>query len=106
MLQRTWKPIAAGVVAMIGGTLDIVAALAFRIYLSLGTSGIAPQAVVPIEVLLLAAGIGAIVGGSFSVRRKHWGLGLAGSICAITPPLMTLGILSTVWIAISRNEFS
>ena len=94
------------VLAMISGALEIVASLAIGVYLALGTSAIAPLAVVAMEGLLVAAGIGAIVGGSFSVRRRHWGLGLAGSICAIVPPLITLGILSTVWVTISRDEFS
>ena len=52
----------------------------------------------------LAFGIMAIIGGYHALRRIEWGWALAGSILAI-PIGIPLGIISTVFLAQSRNEF-
>ncbi len=105
-MEDTWKPTAAGVLAIIGGTLKILVALGACLYLDRFSSLDAPPKVTAaIAAALMAVGVVAIVGGSFAVRRRRWGLALAGAICAIVPPLFTLGILSTVWVAISKREF-
>jgi hypothetical protein len=105
-MQESWKPTAAGVLAIIGGTLKMLAALVAWLYLARFRSlDIPPSLATVIIAVLLAVGVVAITGGSFAVRRSHWGLALAGAICAIVPPFFTLGILSTVWVTISRREF-
>jgi hypothetical protein len=46
-----------------------------------------------------------IVGGIFALRRKTWGLALAGSIAAALP-VNILGILAIIFLAMSKDEFS
>jgi hypothetical protein len=68
-------------------------------------------AIIPVGIGL---GLIAIVGGIFAIRRKFWGLALAGAICAIVPPhpwgyltwTPVLGILAVVFVALSKNEFT
>jgi hypothetical protein len=48
-------------------------------------------------------GIVAIVGGISAVRRKRFGLSLAGAICAL--PSVILGILAVVFVALGKREF-
>jgi hypothetical protein len=53
--------------------------------------------------LLLILGILAIVGGISAVRRKSFGLSLAGAICAL--PSNILGILAVIFVSLSKREF-
>jgi hypothetical protein len=56
-----------------------------------------------IVVIGLVLGIVAIVGGVSAVRRKSFGLSLAGAICAL--PSAILGILAIIFVAVSKEEF-
>jgi hypothetical protein len=57
-----------------------------------------------VTVLFLGTGIVAIIGGIFALQRRHWGVSLAGAICALMPPSTLLGILSVVFVSLSRDE--
>jgi hypothetical protein len=48
-------------------------------------------------------GIVAIVGGISAIRRRRFGLSLAGAICAL--PSAVLGILAVIFVSLSRKEF-
>jgi hypothetical protein len=52
---------------------------------------------------LLFLGILAIVGGVSAVKRKRFGLSLAGAICALISGLM--GILAVIFVALGRKKF-
>jgi len=52
---------------------------------------------------LLLLGILAVVGGISAVRRKRFGLSLAGAICALASGL--LGVLAVVLVSLSKREF-
>jgi hypothetical protein len=56
-----------------------------------------------VGVCIGALGILAIVGGISAVRRKKFGLSLAGAICAL--PSTILGILAVIFVALGRREF-
>jgi hypothetical protein len=56
-------------------------------------------------IISLILGILGIVGGIFSIRRKAWGLALAGAIAGIFTFLPT-GIAAVIYIAIGKDEFS
>jgi uncharacterized membrane protein HdeD (DUF308 family) len=58
-----------------------------------------------LAIITIAIGILALIGGLFAIQRKNWGLALTGSICAILQGFNILGIISTVFIAMSRKEF-
>ncbi len=55
-------------------------------------------------VLFLLAIIAAVIGGVFALRRKRWGLALAGAIGTLltSPPL---GIVALILLLSGRNEF-
>ncbi|MFC2008495.1 hypothetical protein ACFLUT_00365 [Chloroflexota bacterium] len=104
-MEKTWKPVAGGILAIVGGSLNLLvglglllafpAAMPFRVaFVAVGVLG----------VLFLATGAVALIGGISAVNRRRWGLSLAGGICAIVPPSTLLGILSTVFVALSRDE--
>jgi len=54
--------------------------------------------------LLLVLGIIAIVGGVSAIRRKSFGLSLAGAICALIP-LNLLGLLAVIFVYLGKREF-
>ena len=118
-MERTGKPIAAGILNIITGVLGIVGAIGMFIGFSFITniwkiSGVEfrfipfPQfienVILGLAIPSLIIAILALVGGIFAVQRKQWGLSLAGSIAAILT-LFPLGIASTVLTSISKDEF-
>jgi len=48
-------------------------------------------------------GIVAIVGGISAIKRKKFGLSLAGAICALLSGLM--GILAVIFVTLGKREF-
>jgi len=54
--------------------------------------------------LLVVLGIIAIVGGVSAIRRKSFGLSLAGAICALIP-LNLLGLLAVIFVSLGKREF-
>jgi len=60
-------------------------------------------------VPLLVLGIIAIVGGVSALRRKSFGLSLAGAICALCAfcafPSHILGLLAVIFVALRKREF-
>jgi len=116
--DRTWKPVTAGVLSIVSGALCL--ALGLLLLLIGGTlSGVLAAtglpnvlSFIPVPILGIAAvpvillGIGAIVGGSYAVRRRMWPLALAGAICALFPPQLTLlGVLAIVFVVLGKDEF-
>jgi hypothetical protein len=63
-----------------------------------------PTLSIIIGAVLLVLGIIAIVGGVSAVRRKSYGLSLAGAICALIP-LNILGLLAVIFVALGKREF-
>ncbi len=105
-MQQTWKPIAGGILAIVAGSLNILVALAVLLFMAvprmhMGIAGVGLLAI-PLGVLAVVA----IAGGISALQRRHWGFALAGGICAIISPWWLLGVLSTVFIAISKEEFA
>ena len=54
--------------------------------------------------ILIIAGVLAIVGGVFALKRKKWGLALAGSIASIIA-FMPCGIASIIFVIMGKDEF-
>ena len=57
-----------------------------------------------ITLPLLVLGALALVGGVFALQRRRWGWALAGSIAAFFP-FGLLGLLATIFTAMSKEEF-
>ena len=108
-MQRTWKPVAGGILSIISGVVSVVVAVSAVLfaYAPTGQMGISRLLlnVGIIGIPLLVIGILAIAGGISALRRRRWGLALTGSICAVISPGILLGIPAVVLVAISRGEF-
>ncbi|MFC1980598.1 hypothetical protein ACFLVS_07185 [Chloroflexota bacterium] len=122
-VQKTWKPIVAGILNIVGGALRILGSIAVLLgimfFIPVATSvgpgpipemerwlipGVLQTILVITTVFLLIAGIIPIIGGIYALQRKKWGLALAGSIVAIFGSSI-MGILATIFIAMSKDEF-
>ena len=120
-MEKTWKPIVAGILAIISGAVGAIAVFGLTIAIIV-TSGVAyipgtedvptfvPSLLTGIAVPLAIFSILSLVGGIYAVQRKLWGLALAGSISAIfaSIPLLgglPVGITATILTALSKNEF-
>jgi uncharacterized membrane protein len=66
--------------------------------------GLASTALVVVTAVVIVLGVIALVGGINSVKRKRWGLALAGAILAI-PLMPPLGILAVIFVSIGKREF-
>ncbi len=106
IMQQTWRPIAGGILAIVAGSLNILVALAVLLFMAAPRMhmGIAAIGLLAIPLGILA--VVAIAGGISALQRRHWGFALAGGICAIISPWWLLGVLSTVFVAISKEEFA
>lgn len=58
---------------------------------------------VNLAVVAMVLGVIAIIGGISALRRRSYGLSLAGAICAL--PSTLLGILAVIFVALGRREF-
>jgi len=113
-MEKTNKPITAGILNIITGALGIIGAIGSFIgfgvvsgALGIPTGpipGFVPGIVLGTAIFILIIAVLALVGGIFSVQRKQWGWTLAGSIAAILV-FLPLGIASTVLAAQSKSEF-
>jgi len=119
-MERTWKPTAAGMLCIIAGTIIAVGGFIAVFLIWLGGAFLEfflkiasePNQDIPTlasfeaGVLLAALIIAtlAIVGGVYALRRRIWGLALAGSICALVP-LVIPGILAIIFVSLSKSEF-
>ena len=123
IVQKTWKPIVAGILNIVGGALRILGAFVLLIgvmfFIPVAVTGgpgpvpDMPNCMIPGVlstvliigmVFLLIVGIIPIIGGIYALQRKKWGLALAGSIVAIFGSSI-MGILATIFIAMAKDEF-
>ena len=113
-MNRTWKPTTAGIIAIVGGALSLIGFIALIIGGFVTSNPAIFQGDIPpvnvaaicfgLSIIPLIIGILAILGGVYALQRKRWGLALAGSILLIFSSFI-LGVLATVFTAISKNEF-
>jgi len=107
VVKQTWMPTVAGILSIVAGATELlggvgIGALGALISSFFGMPGLGAIIGFP----LIALGIVAIIGGVCSLRRQTWGLALAGVICALFLPHVTvLGILAIIFVAISKREF-
>jgi hypothetical protein len=118
--QQTWKPVTAGILNIISGAIRGFGIIGLIIAISLIDAGHYFGAVPPSDapfvlsvvntVLVFALIISVvltvlpIVGGVFALQRRRWEWALAGSVAAIIG-VFPLGILSTVFVAMGKEEF-
>jgi len=113
-MEKTNKPINAGILSIITGALELIwaacAYIGFGVVsgaLNIPTGYIppfVPGLVLGTATVATVIGILALVGGIYALQRKSWGLALAGSIAAILA-FFPLGIPALVFTAQSKDEF-
>ena len=109
---------AGGILSIVGGALEMIFG---AVVTALTMSGVIPGVfqlpwrpghpfeihIMPsftmLGVPLLVLGIIAVVGGISALRRKSFGLSLAGAICAL--PSNILGILAVIFVTLGKREF-
>jgi len=113
---------AGGILSIIAGAFEVIAggliaalttfsipfwhpefAFAPGFWNTFGIAGI-PKWIVMVGIVVAVLGIVAIVGGVCAVRRKSFGLSLAGAICAFLP-FNLLGLLAIIFVSVARKEF-
>ena len=112
-MQKTWKPTTAGILSIIAGAAELLVGIFATVALGLVGSlagavpGLPGGILAVFGVPWIILGIVAIVGGIYALKRRVWGLGLAGSICALfLPPINTiLGILAIIFVSLGKGEF-
>jgi len=110
-VERTWKPTAAGILCIIAGNIGIIGGILFTLtfLVLLGDPSIEGEKSIgaPIITFWILGGIAiivAIVGGINALRRRIWGLALAGSICALVGFVIP-GILAIIFVILGKREF-
>ncbi len=107
--NKTWMPTVAGILDIIAGGWGIILAFIF-IFIGAIARFVpdVPPYLFPIFTALafpfIIGGIVAIIGGIYALKRKIWGLALAGSICAFFPSWI-LGLTAIVLVVLSKKEF-
>ena len=121
-MEKTWKPVTAGILSIIAGAISVFFAMGLIIAISATSTWhffletvppedlpfVAPIVSTVLIILLVLSVIKAvfpIVGGVFALRRKKWGWALAGSIIALIGWTCLLGVLSTIFVALAKDEF-
>lgn len=100
-VQKTWMPMAAGIIDIIGGAyLGFILAKWLYSFFSIPVDNpgsrlmallmfFAFSLCIAVAFYLSVAASLAFAGGIFAIKRKHWGLALAGSVFVfISPPLL------------------
>ena len=90
---QTWKPTAAGTLTISAGILGLI----------VGISAHWAKPLFMVGLLAIMISIVAVAGGLCALKRRVWGLALAGSICSV---FCWLGIPAIIFIALSKQEFS
>jgi VIT1/CCC1 family predicted Fe2+/Mn2+ transporter len=107
-VKQTGKSTAAGVLNLVSGFLSLIGAISLVIpifvYNRVGGSFLDPIFFTA-AIILAVTGILGLLGGISALRRKTWGLALAGSIASIFP-CFPLGIAAVILTALSRDEFA
>jgi hypothetical protein len=117
-MDRVWMPVTAGVLSIISGIISLMGSFLVGISLTVilyspdwygynSRESYFPLVVIWIVVALyiLISGL-AIAGGVYALKRKVWGLAMAGAIgCVLTLWSWWLGIAAIVFLALSKKEF-
>jgi hypothetical protein len=85
-VERTWKPTAAGILCIIAGVLCVIPAIVVGVIFTPIGAALAIMAIVP------------IVGGIFALRRRIWGLALAGAILTLIDTVIVGIFLAVFWV--------
>ncbi len=117
-MERSWMPTTSGILSLICGAVNVIGGFfllvggsMFSMFMPMmnsfnyGGYGWGIFAVFG-GVVVIILGAVSIIGGIYSLRKRLWGMALAGAITSIFSPSWILGIASTVIIAMARDQFN
>ena len=111
-MQKEWKATSGGIMCLISGAWGVMSGVVLAFITSNYPTvwiRLSPMETLVVNRLApfgIALGLVAILGGVYALRRRRWGIALAGAICAaMIPPPLFLGVLAIVFIAVGREEF-
>ena len=113
-MEKTAKPTVAGIFMIVNGALNVILAAFFVVGVGFAmpfldtTPGYDMVALGGIFVVGAVIGIivslFSIISGAYCLKRRLWGLALAGSIIA-TLQIIILGVPALILVAVSKQEF-
>ena len=121
-MEKTWKPTTAGILNIISGISNLIGFIFIIIaIITVSTSSAIINNYIPANILpvsigqiitilalvaVLAAlqGVIPLIGGIYAIQRRKWLFALISSIVAIFG-MTPLGIASTIFVAIAKDEF-
>ncbi len=111
-MEKTWKPLVAGTLTVVTEAVALLRVIGLVIAIVvIGSDIVGPEVPDFVATILwiiiipfFIIGVLALIGGIYSLRRKTWGLALAGAI-ASTVYWFFVGIPTIVFLAQSKDEF-
>lgn len=105
-VKKTWSPTVAGILNIINGGLELLGGLTItgivEVLPSINNTWLSDSFGGP----LIIAGIVAIAGGVYSLRRRAWKMALIGAVSSLLIIHWTFtGIFAIIFIASSKREF-
>lgn len=107
-----WQTLTAGILDLLAGITGVIWGIAVAVVGGLLTF-FAKGVGAAWGGVAAALSIVAIVGGVYALRKKHWGLALAGSICVLiagifllSPPIITFAIAAIVITILGKRQFA
>ena len=109
-MEYTWRSATAGILDIISGVgmlfICFCLMLAGYYFYMIGgpNSSWLPTLIYSIGILLVIVALLAIIGGIFCLRRKRWGLSLAGAIAALFCCFI-FGVISIILTMLAHSDF-
>jgi uncharacterized membrane protein YhaH (DUF805 family) len=114
-MEKTAKPTVAGIFMIVSGALGIIGAILTMIgigfYTSLmgdmsgyGNAAIVGGVMMFWGIIGIIISLFSVVSGAYCLKRRLWGLALAGSILSVFQ-VFFLGIPALILVAVSKQEF-
>jgi len=105
MRVQRCRATAAGVLCVIAGVgqVSVGAILTVAAFFAAELAGLEWLGFVGIGVVVL--GIMSMIGGVFAMKRRRWGLALAGSICALVAVNIGLAIPAILLLSLAKDVF-
>jgi hypothetical protein len=116
MESNTWMPKIAGILDIIAGAFGLIGLLMVGLgimFFSIAETSNTPMPIGAAGIMVIFWGIAipmllidilAIVGGVYALKKRIWGLALAGSIAALFSSFL-LGIASIIFTVMGKDQF-
>jgi len=114
-MERTWKPTTGGILCIIAGAINVLGGLVVTGGLAaIGLLGLEVELPLPVAempwlsvlgVPLVILGIVSIIGGVYALKRRLFGLSLAGAILVTITGNLLYGTLAIIFVSLGKGEF-